>query len=90
VYDDERASYKGCVEDFLGIVLPLTYHIANTIELSNTVGSSKECADLIGCWVAADFFGTLDIIIPFCANEPLNCAYDSPLLSPRFNQILGL
>jgi|ERR1700722_2787989 len=69
---DERPR-EDFTPDFIGIVLPLTHHTANTIHHAHSMGSLKDCTDLIERWVAADLFGTLDVVIPFCASVPLNC-----------------
>jgi hypothetical protein len=74
VNDEKRPLYKDGNEEHIGIVLPLTHHTANTIIHYDSIGSLKDCADLISCWVAADLFGTLDVIIPFCAGKQLRCS----------------
>jgi hypothetical protein len=76
----ETASQKsqpldgGREADFLGVILPLTNHISNTIGHCHDKCSVKECAELVERWVTADFFPTLDVVIPFCANTALHCA----------------
>jgi hypothetical protein len=69
-----QALHGGLEADFLGVILPLTNHISNTIEHCNDKCSVKECAELVERWVTAGFFMTLDVVIPFCANTKLHCA----------------
>jgi hypothetical protein len=59
----------------ISIIIPLTFHAANTIYHCTSVWSEKKCTDLVSCWVAADFFDILDVIIPFYTLEPLDCSF---------------
>jgi hypothetical protein len=68
-------NHRDRIAGALSIIGPLTYHAANTICHCSGVCSEKECTDLVSCWVAADFFDILDVIIPFYALEPLECSF---------------
>jgi hypothetical protein len=72
--DKSQHLHGGWEADFLGIILPLTRHISNTIGHCNDKCSRKEHADLIERWVTTDFFLMLDVVIPFCARKALHCS----------------
>jgi hypothetical protein len=80
VSNERDPLHKGTEADFIGIVLPLTNHACNTLGQCNGECTVEECAALIERWVAADFFRTLDIIIPFCAGSVLSCSSTISLL----------
>ena len=79
--NDDHPLIGGYTDGHISVIIPLVHHTANTISHCISKDSLKECVDLIACWVAADFFGTLDVIIPFFAHGPRSCSSNHPCIS---------